>query len=193
MMYKFIGFVDADYKYEHEPLPDDAKLIKMEGLNTKSFIAGLIGILIGYGLLILKQYCLNNGKSVLNKPFILLGTVVGALLLLVHELLHLIPYPSKGDKNIVIKNWTPCAYYTGAVSKGVFIISSLLPVLLGVVPLLVFMLIPASNDVINTILWTAGTIGLASPARDYVEAWICLIKVPPGCRIQSGDGGFYYY
>ena len=87
-MYKFIGFVDADYKYEHEPLPDDAKLIKMEGLNTKSFIAGFIGITIGYGLLILKQYCLNNGESVLNKSFILLGVVIGALLLLLHELLH---------------------------------------------------------------------------------------------------------
>ena len=192
-MYKFIGFVDADYKYEHEPLPDDAKLIEMEGLNTKSFIAGFVGIIIGYGLLILKQYCLNNGESVLNKPFILLGVAIGALLLLLHELLHLIPYPRKSDKIIVIKNLTPCAYYSGAVSKGAFIISSLLPVLLGVVPLLVFMLIPASNDVINTILWTVGTIGLASPARDYVEALICLVKVPAGCSIQSGNGGFYYY
>ena len=192
-MYKFIGFVDADYKYEHEPLPDDAKLIKMEGLNTKSFIAGFVGIIIGYGLLILKQYCFNNGESVLNKPFILLGVAIGALLLLLHELLHLIPYPRKSDKIIVIKNLTPCAYYSGAVSKGAFIISSLLPVLLGVVPLLVFMLIPASNDVINTILWTVGTIGLASPARDYVEALICLLRVPAGCRIKSGNDGFYYY
>ena len=191
-MYKFIGFVDADYKYEHEPLPDDAKLIKMEGLNTKSFIAGFVGIIIGYGLLILKQYCLNNGESVLNKPFILLGVAIGALLLLLHELLHLIPYPRNSDKIIVIKNLTPCAYYSGAVSKGAFIISSLLPVLLGVVPLLVFMLIPASNDVINTILWTVGTIGLASPARDYVEALICLLRVPAGCRIMSGKDGFYY-
>ena len=49
------------------------------------------------------------------------------------------------------------------------------------------------NEVINTILWTAGTIGLASPARDYVEALICLVKVPAGCSIQSGNGGFYYY
>ena len=192
-MYKFIGFVDADYKYEHESLPDDAKLIKMEGLNTKSYIAGFIGIIIGYGLLILKQYCLNNGESVLNKPFILLGVVIGALLLLLHELLHLIPYPKKGSKIIVIKNWTPCAYYSGAVSKGAFIISSLLPVLLGVVPLLVFMLIPASNKEINTVFWTVGTIGLASPARDYIEAWICLLRVPAGCSIQSGNGGFYYY
>lgn len=148
---------------------------------------------MGYGLLILKQYCLSNGESVLNKPFILLGVIIGALLLLVHELLHLIPYPKKEDKIIVIKNWTPCAYYSGAVSKGAFIISSLLPVLLGVIPLLVFMLIPASNDVINTILWTVGTIGLASPARDYIEAWICLVSVPAGCSIQSGNGGFYYY
>jgi hypothetical protein len=55
------------------------------------------------------------------------------------------------------------------------------------------MLIPASNDVINTILWTVGTIGLASPARDYVEALICLLRVPAGCRIMSGKDGFYYY
>ena len=192
-MYKFVGFVGADYKYVHEPLPDDARLIDMKGLNAKSFIAGLVGILIGYGLLILKQYGFNSGESVLNKPFILLGSVIGALLLTVHELLHLIPYPRKGDKIIVIKNWTPCAYYSGAVSKGEFITSSLLPVVLGAVPLLFFILLPASNEVINTILWTAGTIGLASPARDYVEALICLVKVPAGCSIRSGNGGFYYY
>ena len=55
------------------------------------------------------------------------------------------------------------------------------------------MVIPAANAAINTILWTVGTIGLASPARDYVETWICLVRVPAGCSIQSGNGGFYYY
>jgi hypothetical protein len=29
----FIGFVDADYKYEHEPLPENATLINMKGLD----------------------------------------------------------------------------------------------------------------------------------------------------------------
>ena len=30
---EYIGFVDADYKYEHEPLPENATLINMKGLD----------------------------------------------------------------------------------------------------------------------------------------------------------------
>ena len=192
-MYMFIGFVDENYKYEYEPLPNDAKRINIKGMALKSCFAGLVGIIIGYVILLLKQYCLSNGESLLNRPFILLGIVIGALLLVVHELLHLIPYPRKSSKIVAIKQWTPCAFCSRAISKGAFILSSLLPVSLGVIPILLFLLIPASNDVINTVLWTVGVIGLATPARDYVEAWTCLISVPSESRIQSGVDGFYYY
>ena len=46
-MYRFIGFVDENYRYEYEPLPENAKLIDMKGMTLKSCVAGLVGILIG--------------------------------------------------------------------------------------------------------------------------------------------------
>ena len=136
---------------------------------------------------------LNNGEAVLNKPFILLGAVIGALLLLLHEFLHLIPYPENSTKIISIKGGTPSAFCSAAVSKGAFIVSSLLPVLLGIIPMILFMLLPSTYQVINTLLWTTGTIGLASPANDYADALRCLINVPSKCKIQSGNDGFYYF
>ena len=187
-MYKFIGFVKEDYKYEYEPLPDGAKLINKDGV-----IAGFLGIALGYGTLLLKQFCLNNGESVLNKPFIIIGAIIGALLLLLHEILHLVPYPKNSIKIISIKGGSPSAFCSAPVSKGAFIASSLLPVMLGIIPLILFMLIPASLKVTNTILWSIGTIGLASPANDYAEVIICMNKVPSKCKIQSGNGGFYYF
>ena len=158
-MYKFIGIVKADYRYEYEPLPDNARLMT-DRSKTIALITGFLGILVGYILLRVKQYMLNNGEAVLNKPFILLGSVFGALLLLFHEFLHLIPYPGNSTKIISIKGGTPSAFCSAAVSKGTFIVSSLLPVLLGIIPLMLFMLMPSANKVINTILWTTGTIGL---------------------------------
>lgn len=192
-MYKFIGFVNADYKYEYEPLPDGAKLLNEDGMKTKAIIAGFMGIAAGYSFLLLKQFCLNNGESVLNKPFIIIGAILGAVLLLLHEFLHLVPYPKNSMKIISIKDGTPSAFCSAPVSKGVFIASSLLPVMIGIIPLILFMLLPASLKVMNTILWTIATIGLASPGNDYAEAFICMIKVPAKCKIQSGKEGFYYF
>lgn len=192
-MYKFIGFVKEDYRYEYEPLPDGAKLINKDGAKTKALIACFMGIALGYGLLLLKQFCLNNGESVLNKPYIIIGVIVGALLLLLHEILHLVPYPKNSMKIISIKGGSPSAFCSAPVSKGTFIVSSLLPVLLGIIPLILFMLFPASLKATNTILWTIGTIGLASPANDYAEVIICMSKTPSKCKIQSGNDGFYYF
>ena len=191
-MYKFIGIIKADYRYEYEPLPDNARLM-VDRSKTIAIIAGFLGITVGYSLLLVKQYVLNNGEAVLNKPFILLGAVIGALLLLLHEFLHLIPYPKNSTKILSIKGGTPSAFCSAAVSKGAFIVSSLLPVLLGIIPMILFMLLPSTYQVINTLLWTTGTIGLASPANDYADAFRCLINVPSKCKIQSGNGGFYYF
>ena len=191
-MYKFIGFVKADYRYEYESLPDNARLME-DRSRTISLITGFLGIAIGYATLILKQYMLNNGENIINKPFILLGSVIGALLLLFHEFLHLVPYPENSTKIISIKGGTPSAFCSAAVCKGTFIVSSLLPVLLGIIPLILFMLLPSTYQVINTLLWTIGTIELASPANDYADAVRCLRSVPSKCKIQSGKGGFYYF
>ena len=184
-MYKFIGIIKADYRYEYEPLPDNARLM-VDRSKTIAIIAGFLGITVGYSLLLVKQYVLNNGEAVL-------GAVIGALLLLLHEFLHLIPYPENSTKIISIKGGTPSAFCSAAVSKGAFIVSSLLPVLLGIIPMILFMLLPSTYQVINTLLWTTGTIGLASPANDYADALRCLINVPSKCKIQSGNGGFYYF
>ncbi|MBO5320658.1 MAG: DUF3267 domain-containing protein [Ruminococcus sp.] len=191
-MYKFIGFVKADYRYDYEPLPDNARLMA-DRSTTITIITGLLGIAVGYVLLLVKQYILNGGEAVLNKPFILFGAVLGALFLLLHEFLHLIPYPKNSTKIISIKGGTPSAFCSAAVSKGAFIVSSLLPVLLGIIPLILFMFLPSTYQVINTILWTMGTIGLASPANDYADVLRCLRSVPYKCKIQSGKGGFYYF
>lgn len=192
-MFEFIGFVKEHYKHEHESLPCNARIIPEEASNLKRITAGLMGIAIGYGLLLLKQYKYNNGDSILNKPFILAGIILGVLLLLPHEILHLIPYPKNSTKKILIRNWAPSAYCSAAVSKRRFIISSLLPILLGIVPLLLFMITSSVHSVINTILWTAGTIGLATPANDYIDAFNCFIKAPSKSMIQSGNDGFYYF
>ena len=193
VMYQFKGFVKNDYKYEHETLPENAELLQEEGLSFKGCIAGFAGIAAGYGILLLKQYSFNGGRSVLNKPFIIAGIILGALLLLLHEVLHLIPYPKQSRKIIIIKSLTPSAYCSAAVSKTAFVVSSLLPVLLGIIPLAVFLLLPSEYSAVNTVLWTIGTIGLASPANDYIEAAICFINAPAKSMIQAGEEGFFYY
>ena len=117
-MYKFIGFVKADYKYEYAQQPDNVRLMA-DRSRTIAIISGSLGIAVGYSLLLVKQYMLNGGEAVLNKPFILLGSVLGALLLLFYEFLHLIPYPNNSTKIISVKGGTPSTFCSATVSKGI--------------------------------------------------------------------------
>lgn len=193
MRIRNIGKIDDDYEFEYCTLPEKAVLIKEEGLMKKGLEAGIFGILVGFTSLILKNYFINEGNFSIDRKFILIGCILGIGIIFIHEILHLIPYPTDSEKLIGIDGKIPFSFCPAAVSKLRFIVSSLLPVMLGILPLLAFIFLPNDFVRINAVLWAIGTIGLGIAGPDYVETYIILRTVPKNAWIQSGKEGFYYY
>ena len=68
-MYKFIGIIKADYRYEYEPLPDNARLM-VDRSKTIAIIAGFLGIAVGIFIqLILVSSLQSFGVSFLS-PYV---------------------------------------------------------------------------------------------------------------------------
>ncbi|WP_374936052.1 metalloprotease family protein [Streptococcus chenjunshii] len=80
------------------------------------------------------------------------------------------------------------------ISRNKFIFSAVLPsLLLGVCPLVILCLMPVSMVKINTLLWTAGSVGLTTFCQDYVVALYAIFHIPHHAMVQSSRDGLNYF
>ena len=171
-MIKFLGAIDDDYCIKYEQLPQHANLIDDKLINKFGFGAGVIGVIFGFLVLLWKQYACNNGVFPLRRNMIVVGCIIGVMMLGIHEILHLLPYPKTANKFIAINNGKPVSFCNVAITKNKFVLSSFLPILLGILPIFLFIFLPNVYKGLNTILWTCGTIGLGAAGNDYIETLI---------------------
>ena len=189
---KWIGIVNSNYKFKYKELPDNAVKIKMFK-PIVSFIFGITAFLLSLMILFIKRSM--YGQMPINKLFIPLGCLIGAIFIVLHEILHAIVYPNGSiayigiNKNIIM----PFEFCATSISKTRFIISSLLPTFLGIIPLMVFLLCPLGHKILLTFLWTLGTVGLSTPGPDYADIVSVIMQVPNGSFIQSSEDGFYWF
>jgi hypothetical protein len=79
------------------------------------------------------------------------------------------------------------------LSKKRFIAMSLLPIILGIIPLIVFTVAPIEYKILNSMMWSMAMIGLVSPITDYMNVYHVLKEVPNNGYIQDGEDGLYWY
>ena len=79
-------------------------------------------------------------EKVINVGFIFIGGIIGFLLILVHELLHAIAFPKYATVYIGImpRSLTAVALSSSPVKRNRFIFLSILPIILGLIPLVIF-------------------------------------------------------
>jgi len=119
---------------------------------------------------------------------------LGLLLLPVHEVLHGVCY-KKGQKvyiGICLKKFAAFAVCHEPISKRRFVIMSLMPMLLGIIPLAIFLLSPP-NAFLSGICIPMGIIGMLSPMPDYMDVHIICKQVPKGAFVHTQNDGFYWY
>lgn len=190
---KWIGLITDDYEFTYEPIPENAKLINEDNIMSKGFAAGVVGVIIGFIVLFLKKYLKNGGELPIMREYIVIGCIIGIIMIVIHEWLHLVCYPRSGKGFMGIEGIFPFSFCASPVSRNRFIVSSLLPIILGIVPLSFFYFFPTDWMIIDTIMWCVGTVSLATPGNDYVEVFLVLKQVPRQAVIQSGSEGFYWY
>lgn len=188
------GLTKSDYVFKTEQLPVDSWKIDIpENTMNKSIIFGLPFILLCFLALYLR-FTIDN-EFVLNKPYGIIGLVIGIFLSVIHEILHGLVYPKnyKAYIGIVPRKFMFYMSCSAPLRRSSFVLMSLLPMILGAIPLVVFLFMPTRFVILNTILWPMSMIGLVSPCPDYMNVYFVLKAVPKNAYIQDGEDGLYWF
>ena len=92
----------------------------------------------------------------------------------------------------MLKKFAAFAVCHEPISKRRFVIMSLMPMLLGIIPLAIFLLSPP-NAFLSGICIPMGIIGMLSPMPDYMDVHIICKQVPKGAFVHTQNDGFYWY
>lgn len=194
---KWIGIIkDEDIKkYQKGELDKNVTKMKMPNtvgqVQVKSIPFIIIAMLIIFLTMFIKTYFAKS--IVVNFPFIIIGFIIGFVLLFVHELLHAIVYPIKINKYIgIVMPFTPVALASYPLSKKRFILMCLLPYILGIIPLIIFIILPPNNTILNAIVFGMTFLGLISPAPDAYNVYQVIKQVPKGKKVQFYEDDTYY-
>ena len=74
-----------------------------------------------------------------------------------------------------------------------FVLMSLLPTVLGIVPITLFLLLPPELKMVNGLMLGMAMMGLTSPAVDFYNVYKVLRGTHRGCTVQFHGDCLYYY
>lgn len=190
---KWVGNKPWDSDFPEFFMPTKAVMLKRpDNIFKASIPYGVLPLIWSYALIFAKWIVL--GERVVKLMYIPLGILIGLLLMPVHELLHALCYPDKAIVYIGVSmnKFAAFAVCHEPISKQRFIIMSLAPILLGVIPLAIFLIAPASS-LISGICIPVGIIGMLSPMPDYMDIHLVCKQVPKGATIQTSNQGIFWY
>ena len=182
-------------EYQTGILPDNAVKIQTpqnidEMMKKSAPIAGILCM-----LLFVTMLCKNmlSGTVVISPLFILVGFIIGFVLLMVHEWLHGIVYPK--EANVTIGKMKGKLTFVALVSYPLkrfrFIVMCLLPFVLGLVPLILFILCPAEYRIFNGIMFGMACMGMVSPFPDVYNVILVLRKAKKNDAIMFYQDDMY--
>ena len=183
------------YEPSDKPLPPEA--VNLEVPQNDFWIRALFMaaplFLPVIASLYLKSYI--TGHTLIDKQWIAIGLLTALALSIVHEWLHCLPYPRTATAYIGILPTRFMAYMTCnfPISRRNDIISSLLPVLLGIIPWMAFLFCPITQKELASFCWGLAIMGVTSPCPDYLHAYYIWKHVPKHAFIQTTSHGTYWF
>ena len=194
---KWIGIIDQKdiARYQSCPLPDNAvktdipktmgeMMLKAAPFALPSFLICMISMIFK---------CAVAHTNLISMPWCIIGLVLSSAYLLLHELLHAVVYPGGATVNIgIVRQFACVALASYPLSRKRFALMSLLPYILGLIPLILFQIIPTENIALHSILFMLSMMGMISPYPDAYNVHYMLRKIPAGSRIVfCGDDTYY--
>lgn len=191
------GVIKSENDFPSSPLPKNAVKIKGETDIKKMQIKALPFMiplaLICIICMLAKTIAAN--RAVINIFSLFAGVVIGFLLLVFHELLHAAAFPKNATVYIgfMPKSLAPLALSSSPVKRNRFIFISLLPIILGIVPLIAFCLSPAELKTFNGLFFGMAVMGMVSVYPDLYNIFNILKTVPKHSILQNDKNDSYYY
>lgn len=193
---KWVGVVQKTADYQCSILPAAAIKLDMPDTMGKMMIKAIPFLipsaLIAFFSMLFKT--LSAGQPVISPLYVGIGFLLSFFVgLPVHELLHAIVYPREATVYIGImpKQFTAVALASYPVSRKRFILMSLLPIVLGVVPLIIFLISPGTNRELNGVMFGLMIMGLISPYPDFFNVYQVLKQTKKGCSLQFEKDDLY--
>lgn len=191
---KWIGLIKEEKMKDYQvgELSKNAKKMNMPTTSKEMMIKALPFIIPALVILFLSVY-FKNGEFFLLRLYIIIGVLLGFLALIIHELLHAIVYPKNANVYIgIAKPITFVALASYPLKKEKFILMCLLPYILGIIPLILFWIMPITDMKIHSILFGLSAMGLGSPYPDLFNVYQVLKQTPKNCKIQFYKDDTYY-
>lgn len=157
-------------EYQTGNLPKNAE--KLDGpVTTEDMMKKAIPIAVALCVVMFLAMFIKTITAhtmVIFPPAILLGFAFGFLLLIVHEWLHAIVYPKAAEVTIskLKGKMVFVALASYPLKRNRFILMSLLPFVLGIIPLLLFFFSPSQWTIFNGVMFGMACMGMVSPFPD---------------------------
>ena len=118
-----------------------------------------------------------NKTVVISHVFILIGFCLGYICLVIHEWLHGIVYPRNALVTIgkITGKISFVALASYPLKRRRFIVMCLLPFVLGIIPLLIFIVSPAEYRELNGLMFGMSCMGMVSPFPDVYNVFIATV------------------
>ena len=191
---KWIGLIKEEKMKDYQvgELSKNAKKMNMPTTSKEMMIKALPFIIPALVILFLSVY-FKSGEFFLLRLYIIIGVLLRFLALIIHELLHAIVYPKNANVYIgIAKPITFVALASYPLKKEKFILMCLLPYILGIIPLILFWIMPITDMKIHSILFGLSAMGLGSPYPDLFNVYQVLKQTPKNCKIQFYKDDTYY-
>lgn len=191
------GIIKSENEFPAAKLPSNAKKLDseedMSKLQIKALPFIIPSVLLCLACILTKTLIAN--EKVINLGFLFIGVIAGLFLIIVHELLHAIAFPKTATVYIGImpKSLTAVALSSSPVKRNRFVFLSLLPVILGIIPLILFCISNPSAAELNGLLFGLAIMGMVSVYPDFYNVYRILKVVPKDATIQNHKSETYYF
>ena len=189
---EIIGIIKEDEIIKYQKYNIKERMISISSDNDNIQIKA-IPICIFFSMLCFLFLFLKVFNSSIGiNPFVaVIGSFLGFMLLIVHEVLHGIVYPK--DVNVYIGFVPPISFVALAsypMSKKRFILMCLLPFVLGLIPLLIFIM--SNNSILCSLCIGMMFMGMISPYPDVYNVIQVIKKVPKDKKVLFYEDSLVY-
>lgn len=194
---KWVGIINSEIAdYQKGNLDCGAKKMVLPATIKEMMIKALPFAVVPFTVIFLSIFIKTflAGEITISPIFFVIGFIAGFIGLIAHEWLHAIVYPANVTVYIGfhLKSLAAVALVSYPLKKWRFILMSLLPLLLGIVPIVLFWFSPIDWKSWNGFLFGFSIMGLISPYPDYFNVYQVLKQTPPKCYIQNYNNETYW-
>ncbi len=194
-MITFKPFIEDIKEYQRGNLPENAVRLDTphaidETLKKAAPIEAVLCVVLFVAMFIKS---IVNHDLVIHPIAVAFGFIIGFLLLTIHELLHAVVYPKAANVTVgkLKGKLVFVALASFPMSRQRFILMSLLPFVLGIIPLLAFVISPAEYKIMNGLMFGMAAMGMVSPSADVYNVIIVSRQAKKTDKIMFFEDDLY--